>query len=208
MSDVYAFPPHHLGQTWETFDPEEWNSETELDYTYQDEFHSVYTISIIELMQSGVFDWARDELNWRDAALDAEQYTRFCAYFEQRFMFREISIVPPLKWMIALKRKLVYELMPKYKPLYEQIAAGISPLGENEYYKERHIGSDYPETLLSGNASYISTGDDKEFERIKIDNVGQALVDYQTLYKGVDEAMADELEVLFINIYTSYANGF
>ena len=98
--------------------------------------------------------------------------------------------------------------MPKYKPLYERVSEGINPLaGSNEYYKNRTIESAYPETLLSSNADYITDGRDEEFQRIKETGTAQAVNDFATLYKGVDELMLDELDVLFIGLYTSYVNG-
>lgn len=202
-----AFPPDHLGQTWETFDANDWSKAEMMAYTGQNESHAVYTVELCELMQSGAFDWKRPEIDWKDAAYNDEQYERFCSYFEARFMFREISILPPLQWFTALKRMLVFELMPKYKPLYAQIDAGISPLGENEYYKERKISSAYPETMLSGNSDYISSGDDREFERIKIDSVPDSLDAYKKTFESVDKCIGDELEVLFISMYTSFANA-
>lgn len=203
----YAFPPNHMAQEWETFDANDWNESDMLDYTGQMESHAVYTVELCELMQSGAFDWSRPELDWSEAAYNQEQYERFCSYFEQRFMFREIGMLPPLQWFVALKRMMVYELMPKYKPLYAQVENGVSPLGENEYYKERHVSSAYPETLLSGNSDYISSGEDREFERIKIDNAAEALEAYRNGFRSVDAALGDELEVLFISMYTSYVNG-
>ena len=203
----YAFPPNHPGQDWETFDPNDWDESDMLDYTGQFESHAVYTVELCELMQSGVFNWSRPELDWSEAAYNQEQYERFCNYFEQRFMFREIGILPPLQWFTALKRMLVFELMPKYSPMYAQIENGISPLGENEYLKRRHITSNYPETLLSNNSDYITTGDDEEYERIKIDNAAQALKEYREGFSSVDKAIGDELEVLFMSMYTSYVNG-
>lgn len=204
---TYAYPPNHFGQEWETFDANDWNKSEMLDYTGQMESHAVYTVELCELMQSGAFDWKRPELNWSEAAYDQEQFERFCNYFEQRFMFREISMLPPLQWFVALKRMLVFELMPKYKPLYAQVENGVSPLGENEYYKERHISSLYPETMLSGNSDYISSGEDKEWERVKVSNAADALEAYRNGFRSVDAALADELEVLFISMYTTYANG-
>lgn len=202
-----AFPPNHFGQTWETFDANDWNKSEMLDYTGQDESHAVYTVELCELMESGAFDWSRPELDWKEAAYDEEQYERFCKYFEARFMFREIGMLPPLQWFTAFKRMMVYELMPKYKPLYAQVASGLAPLGENEYYKERHVSSAYPETLLSGNSDYISSGEDKEWERVKVDNAADALEAYRNGFRSVDAALGDELEVLFISMYTSYVNG-
>lgn len=202
-----AYTPWHFGQEWETFDPNEWNENVMMAYIGQKESHAVYTVELCELMQSGAFDWSRPELDWHEAAYSDEQYKRFCAYFEQRFMFREISMLPPLQWFVALKRMLVFELMPKYRPLYAQVADGIAPLGENEYYKERHISSAYPETMLSGNSDYISSGEDREYERVKVNNAAEALEAYRNGYRSVDAALADELEVLFVSMYTTYVNG-
>lgn len=203
----YAYPPNHPGMEWETFDANDWSKADMMAYTGQMESHAVYTVELCELMESGAFDWSRPEIDWSEAAYSAEQYERFCKYFESRFMFREISIIPPLEWFNALRRMLVFELMPKYSPMYAQIENGISPLGENEYLKRRHITSNYPETLLSGNSDYITTGDDEEYERIKIDNAAQALKEYREGFSSVDKAIGDELEVLFVSMYTSYVNG-
>ena len=203
----YAYQPNHMGQKWETFDANDWNESEMLDYTGQDESHAVYTVELCELMESGAFDWSRPEIDWSEAAYNTEQYERFCKYFEMRFMFREISMLPPLQWFTAFKRMMVYELMPKYKPLYAQVESGLAPLGENEYYKERHISSAYPETLLSGNSDYISSGEDKEWERVKVNNAAEALEAYRDGFRSVDAALGDELEVLFISMYTSYVNG-
>lgn len=207
--ETFAYPPEHFGQDWETFNPEtDWNTSELMDYTYQDETHAVYTIQLFDLVQSGVFDWEREELNWKAAAYDEEQYTRLCAYFIERFRFREISMLPILEWMYALRRKLIYELMPKYKPLYERVADGINPLaGENEYYKNRTIESAYPETLLSENADYITDGRDEEYQRIKENGLVNQLTDFAERYKGVDELILDELEIMFISMYTTNVNG-
>ena len=69
-------------------------------YTGRDEWHDVYTISLGELVADGSFDWSRPELDWSDAAYDAEQYTRVCDYFIQRFYWREISLLPLKKWFM------------------------------------------------------------------------------------------------------------
>lgn len=206
---VVEFPPNHLGQEWETFDANDWNYQDIIEYTGQDETHAVYGIPLHDLIESGVFDWNRKELDWKDAAYDTAQYERVCAYFIERFRFRSPSIVPMLEWMYALRRMLIYELMPKYKPLYAQIEGGIAPLGEDEYYKERKISSMYPETLLSGNSDYISSGDDREFERIKVSNAADDAANFAEKYRGVDELMLDEIDAkLFTHMYTTNVNGF
>lgn len=208
-SETRVYPPVHPFQDWETFNPTtDYSTESMDEYTYQDEWHAVYTIQLGELIQSGAFDWSRSELDWKDAAYTEEQYNRFCSYFVERFRFREISIIPALEWFYALRRMLVFELMPKYRPLYKAIDDGINPLAtEDEYYKNRHITSNYPETLLSGNSDYITTGDDEEYERMKYNTVADGLENYVSKFMSTDKAMADELEVLFVSMYTSYVNG-
>lgn len=204
----YAIPPVHIGQEWETFDNSIWETERELVYKYQNEWHAVYTVYLGELLESGVFDWSRPELNWSDAAYDEAQYTRICEYFNLRFKWREISMLPILKWFDYLKRKLVFELMPKYKPLYDRIAEGVNPLSDSgEYYKNRTIESAYPETLLSANADYITDGKDEEFQRVHEGETATMPGRYAEFYKGVDELLLDDLESMFISLYTTHVNG-
>lgn len=167
---------------------EEWD-----EYTGCDQWNAVYTIQIGELLDCGVFDWSREVLDWSSAAYDVEQYERVCKYFIERFYYREISIEPFEEWARTVKRKLVYELMPRFRILYAEakkewdIKTGgkkygsyntetMSTNNENgktiengkndEYYKGRVINSEYPETLLSANSDYVSDGKDTEDERV------------------------------------------
>ena len=179
-----------------------------LEYTGENDWYAVYTVQLGELVEKGVFDWSRPELDWSIAAYNAEQYERVCEYFTERFMYREISIEPFLEWAVMLRRKFVYELMPKYNPMYERVAEGIDPFAESdEYYKNRTIQSAYPETLLSNNADYITDGKDEEFERVKEGRTAENAARFVDLYKGVDEFMLDELETMFISLYTANVNA-
>ena len=188
--------------------PDIWNRETELSYTGTDENHDVYTITLGELVRSGVFDWDSELLNWKHAAYNDEQYERFCAYFIERFEFREISITPFYEWARRLHFRLVYELMPKYALLYENIE-GVNPLAEfDEYEKRRDIASAYPETLLSGNSDYISDGKDTERETIRLGNITEREDAFIVGFRSVDAAMADELENMFTCMYTANVNWF
>ena len=178
------------------------------EYTGRDEYNAVYTIQLGELIANGVFDWNSDLLKWEDAAYDAEQYARVCEYFIERFRYREISIEPFEEWARILKRKIVFELMPKYKPLYERIGEGINPLQQsNEYYKNRTIESAYPETLLSENADYITDGRDEEFQRIRENEFADSIDNYVKVYRTIDEYMLDELESMFVCMYTANVNA-
>lgn len=179
-----------------------------LDYTGHPEWHAVYTIQLGELIECGAFSWDMPEVQWREAAFDQRQYERVCSYFIERFRYREISIIPLREWLLMLRRKMVFELMPKYNPLYERVGNGINPLSDgDEYYKNRTIGSAYPETLLSENSDYITDGKDEEFERIKEGKTADNIRNYADIYKGVDELLLDELECMFVCMYTTNVNG-
>ena len=178
------------------------------DYTGEDEWNAVYTVQIGKLIACGLFDWKNNPLlDWKDAAYNEEQYKRICEYFNERFYYREISIEPFEEWARTLRRKLVYELMPKYKPLYERVDEGINPLSsENEYFKNRTIKSAYPETLLSGNSDYITDGVDTEYQKIKEDSFLDTYKKYTDSYIGIDELLLNDLESMFISLYTTNVN--
>ena len=99
--------------------------------------------------------------------------------------------------------------MPKYRHLYERIAQGVNPLQDAaEYEKRRVINSEYPETLLSGNSDYLSTGMDSEYDRIKEGNLTESLQAFKDAYEPVNQLICDELECMFICLYTANVNGF
>lgn len=185
-----------------------WSEEIENEFVGQERWNAVYTVQLGELADNGVFSWDSEYFDWKDAAYSDEQYNRFCQYFYDRFEYREISMLPYKQWAKRLNYMLKYELMPKYKPLYLAVE-DANPLAESdEYYKSRHIESDYPETLLSENADYISRGQDDEYERIKLGNITDMQQAYVEGFRSVDAAICDELEVLFISMYTVNANAF
>lgn len=180
-----------------------------IDWTGENEWHSHISIKLGELIDSGVFSWENDALNWKPYAYDEEQYSRLCSYFIERFRFREIGIIPYWEWEHALFRMLAFELMPKYKPLYESYNEGYNPLADSdEYHKRRTIESGYPETLLSANADYISDGQDMEYETLKMGNAADNMSNYKLKAQSVDEMVCDELERLFVSGYSNYVNGY
>ena len=184
-----------------------WKDEM-LDYTGIEQFNAVYTITIGELKESGLFDWSLPQLDWSDAAYSPDQYKRVCNYFIERFYYREISIEPFAEWAMMFHRKMVYEVMPKYKPLYERFANGYSPLAnEDEYYKSRIIDSSYPQTMLSGNSDYLTSGRDEENERIKDGNMTDMANKYANEFRAIDTMLLDEFESMFICMYTTNVNA-
>ena len=179
------------------------------NYTGVPRYNAVYTVTVGELIEAGVFSWDNPYVDWSEAAISNEQHKRVCDYFVSRFRYREISMLPVKKWMLMLRNKLAFELMPKYKPLYLRFEEGINPLaGENIYHKRREIESNYPETLLSENADYISHGQDEEYQTIRESDFVDALNKYADAYKGIDEMMLDELEYeFFISLFTANVNA-
>ena len=178
------------------------------EWTGRDKWNAVYTVTLGELIDKGIFDWSLDVLNWSSAAYSTEQYSRVCNYFIERFRFREISIEPFYEWATMLHRKLVYELMPKYKNLYQYLDDDFDPAQvSDKYHKRRTVGSDYPETLLSANADYISNGQDEESEDIERGNLQEAYNSYVTEYQAIDTHLLDELESMFIGLYTASIDG-
>lgn len=184
------------------------NSCIDPDYTGRDQFNAVYTIQLGELVEAGVFDWDMPLLDWKDTAYDEEQYSRVCEYFIERFYYREISIEPFEEWARTLRRKIAFEIMPKFKPLYDRVKDGINPLQQsNEYYKNRTIESAYPETLLSENADYITDGRDEEYQKIHENEFADSVRNYADVYEGIDQLMLDEVESMFVSLYTTNVNA-
>lgn len=178
------------------------------EWTGSNVWNAVYTVQLGELIDKGIFDWRLDILDWSRAAYSAEQYNRVCAYFIERFRFREISIEPFYEWATMLHRKLVYELMPKYNNLYQYLDESFDPAQvSDKYHKRRAVGSDYPETLLSGNADYISNGQDEESEDIERGNLQDAYNKYIADYQAIDTQLLNELESMFIGLYTASIDG-
>lgn len=177
------------------------------EWTGKSRWYAVYTVQLGELIEKGVFDWTDPILDWSSAAYNDEQYKRVCSYFIERFRFREISIVPFYEWAAMLHRRIVYELMPKYRMLYEHLADFDPAQIGNSYTKGRTIGSTYPETLLSGNSDYISDGQDSEHETVTRGNLLQTYEDFVAGYHSIDESMLDELNSMFIGLYTADMAG-
>lgn len=196
------------------------------------QYKAVYTVTLAELIDEGVFDWSKEYLTWETVAYDPDQYERVCNYFIARYKYREISMEPFKIWANYLQRKLVYELMPKYRFLYAEAAKKVSmdfsgletidgSTHDDEYYKRREIESAYPETLLSHNSDYITNGNDLEDERIRDHTENKThekkapaieymanIEKYLELMGQIDKKLLDELEIMFISLYSANYNGF
>ena len=178
------------------------------EWTGRNKWNAIYTITLGELIDRDLFNWDDDLLNWSKYAYNDDQYKRVCTYFIERFRFREISIEPFFEWACMLKRKLAYELMPKYKIMYKILDDDFDiTQNKTHYEKGRNIASEYPETLLSGNADYISAGNDSEREVIEQENVLNSYLLYAEKFQAIDAQLLDELESMFVGLYTISLNG-
>lgn len=167
-----------------------------------DERYDYMTITLGEWHEAGFYKPIED-ISWRFDAYSDEQYTRLCTKFLNRFYDREVSITVPSRWKRAYLRKL-NEIMPKYRLLYARVEQGLNPLQESrDREKSRDIFSDFPETMLSGNSDYASTGNDREADTMHEGGAVDRAVQFAREYVDVDAMILDELEhVLFTSILT------
>ena len=172
-----------------------------------DERFDGYSITLGEWYEQGFYD--PDDESWHWDAYSDEQYSRLCKKFLDRFYFRDVAVLPAYRWKLAYLRKL-NEIMPKYKLLYARVEAGVNPLQvEDVYTKSRDIFSDFPQTLLEGQADYASTGDDRESETVREGDVIEKLIDFAERYNDVDVLILNELDgTLFSSIIVPTAPMF
>lgn len=169
---------------------------TELDRTYW----SAMSITVGELMDAGIVT-----KSWFMTfdAYDANQAETLWTKFVGRYQFREIGILPPKRWMLRTIAKL-NEVMPKYKPMYQAIADGITTMTDyDEWHKSRDIYSSFPQTALGGaNEDYASSGNDREYETVRDYGLLDAGARIRA-YNDVDTMILDDLDVLFMSIRTT-----
>jgi hypothetical protein len=168
------------------------------EYTEFDrKYWSALSITLGELMDAEV---VTQEWFVTFDAFSAEQAEMLWNKFVGRFQFREIGILPPGRWKLRVIAKL-NEIMPKYKPLYQAIADGITTITDgDEWHKSRDVFSSFPQTALGGaNEDYASTGTDREYETVRnygLLDVGERI----GTYNDVDAMILNELEPLFMVI--------
>lgn len=179
----------------------------------QDDFHAVFTITLGELIHDGLvkFDdgtWDTQPNGGKIKWYNDEQKKRFWDKFGQHYYYREIGEIPYKRWKDNLLSKIAL-LMPKYYMLYDALEKGIDPLQEyDKYGKSRNIYSDFPQTMLSGNEDYASTGNDNQFEEIKQGDFVEKMNAIMYGYSDPDMALIQELDTHFYCVLTSNLNGF
>ena len=185
--------------------------------SYPRDYHGVVSVQLAELIDTNFVIWYTEnkELeqwfpnpDWVWDYYSLEQYKRVCDKFNARYMFDEVSLMPPGIWKQQVIRKF-NEVMPKYKLLYKIIDDNLDPIQvAGKYGKSRSIYSEFPETLLNGNSDYVSNGRDNEYEDIETGNWLEQYAALVNNYQDVDVYLLDEFENLFSSLYSVNINGF
>lgn len=164
------------------------------------DFHSVITIKFGELLESG-FDWGGATYYSGNPEFDANHRQRINKKIEDQYYWREICCIPPGQFRHYMIKNL-NNIMPKYIKLLELNASGeINPLIDSKTSnKQRDIFTEYPQSMLSGDQDYASTGNDSAGESETIGNVMDKLVDFADLYNDIDVMIVKELAVCFLNL--------
>lgn len=175
-------------------------------YNQEPDYHAVVSVQLCELVSDGFCD--RQLTGWEWPYYSVEQDTRLREKLTAHYWYREISIVPPGIWMHEFIRRM-REIMPKYIPLYKLMDESPELYGgDSEWYKGRDVYSDFPQTQLSGeNQDYASSGNDREFQRIKQGDVidtAKRLTDYN----DVDLMIVNDMSPLFSCLFTVNINSF
>ena len=182
-------------------------------YDRYDDFHSVYTVQMGELIHDKVIDFKDGTWNVQGNGsaikwYNDEQRERFWNKFEQHYYWREIGELPYKRWKWDLLAKIA-ELMPKYYLIYMALDDNVDPMQlENEFGKHRNIYSEFPQTMLSGNEDYASNGNDYQYERIKHGNYVELVNRIKDIYTDPDLALLLELDSMFYCVLTSNVNGY
>lgn len=170
------------------------------------DYHAVVTIKLCELVNDEFCD---DKLTgWEWPKYNDEQDMQLRKKLVDHYWFREIALVPPGIFKHEFIRKM-NEIMPKYIPLYKLMTESPELYGgDSEWYKGRDIYSDFPQTQLSGdNGDYASSGNDREFQRIKqadIIDTAKRLSDYN----DIDLMIVNDMSSLFSSLFTVNTNSY
>lgn len=170
-------------------------------------FHNPLSITFGELIEDGEVDW-NDEF-WTWDFYDREQYQRVNNLIENHFYDREIGCLPVSRWHRHFIR-LINEIMPTLKPLYEIADKNKSIfLSDSDVYsKSRDVFSDFPATQLVENQDYASNATDHENEILNNGNFMDNLKKIEDEYISLDMVIIRRLESCFSSIITVNMNAF
>lgn len=174
------------------------------------DYHAVTTITLGELLVPGGIDWTTPQWSWRDDAYNDTQYSRCCKKIENRYYDRELGVMPPGRWRRHLLR-LIAEIMPVLKPLYELANGnpGIFMTDNDTWHKTRTIFSDFPATQLATGQDYASNATDMEYETVTNGNyMDKVKAIRQGDYVDIDVILLEHLEECFSPLWTVNINNY
>lgn len=182
-----------------------YNGEESWEQMETDDFHSVNTITLGELLHDGIIVWDMPELQWD--YYDEKQFWRVTQKVEDHYFDRELGVLPVRSWMREYKRKM-NELMPKLKPAYAALESPDFNFLQNSdsYSKGRTVGSSFPATQLKPNQDYASGASDSENESVNEGNYYSS-VERLKDYDDLDYQLVKHVDSLFSSIWTSNING-
>lgn len=170
-----------------------------------DEFHSVMSISLGELIRYGVVVWGEPDVMFD--FYDEKQYWRLCEKIEHHYWSREIGFNNPGEFKRQLVRHL-NEIMPKYKLAYKTLDSGVDLMRVGDVFgKSRDVNSDFPATQLNAEHSdYASGANDHEFENVTDGDFFERVKRLND-YNDIDMEIVLSCEILFSCLLTSNMNG-
>lgn len=174
------------------------------------DYHAVTTITLGELLVPGGIDWTSPQWSWRDDAYDDTQYKRCCEKIENRYYDRELGVMPPGRWRRHLLR-LIAEIMPVLKPLYELANGnpGIFMTDADTWHKTRTVFSDFPATQLAAGQDYASNATDMEYETVTNGNyMDKVKAIRQGDYVDIDVLLLEHLDTCFSPLWTVNINNY
>lgn len=174
------------------------------------DYHAVTTITLGELLVPGGIDWTSPQWSWRNDAYDDTQYSRCCAKIENRYYDRELGVMPPGRWRRHLLR-LITEIMPVLKPLYELAAGnpGIFMSDADTWHKTRTVFSDFPATQLVTGQDYASNATDMEYETVTNGNyMDKVKAIRQGDYVDIDVLLLEHINACFSPLWTVGINNY
>lgn len=170
-----------------------------------DEFHSITTISLGELIRDGVCVWG--EPLWLWDYYDIKQYYRVSEKIEQHYWNRDIGFATPNDFRREFIRHM-NENMPKWKMAYKAVDDKINLMHDsNTYGKNRSVASDFPATQLNAELSdYASNANDYQFESVHDGDYFDRIVKLKQ-YNDIDTEIVNSCEKLFSCLFTVNLNG-
>lgn len=175
-----------------------------------DDYHAVVTITFGELLTFGGVDWTQPQWSWRDDAYNDAQYDRCCKKIENRYYDRELGVMPPGRWRRHFLR-LISEIMPVLKPLYELTDGnpGIFMSDTDTWHKMRTVFSDFPATQLQESQDYASNATDTQYETITNgDFMSKVKSIRQGDYVDIDVLLLEHLNACFSPLWTVSINNY